>query len=981
MSVSPFKFLDSFTNTPEDKQAYFGRDQEVTQLYDLLSRSNLVVLYGRSGTGKTSLVQCGIAKRSAPHTWYPLFVRREKNLTASLKNRVIQQLTSPTPTPQSIQEALWALFTEKLKPIHLIFDQFEELFVDNENQEEEAGQFFSMLNELIQYDAPCKFIISIREEYIAPLLMYEHHLPTLFDARMRLPPMNNDNLREVILASTKHFGIQLVKGTAVANQIIHAISTDNEHARLPYLQIFLDKLWQMAVAENPNQISFDQHLVGKAQNIANVLKEFLDKQLKNFTDEVTDDLNVALTFLKAMVSKQGTKLPMVYKDLVRKLESPVFPISLIQRCLDFFVKKRLVRPLANEQYELIHDRLAERIHQKEVGYFSIPALDSVPPLPDDILHQDYPFTEQLHGLFLGREEEIQALYNKIVYQREQRSTVLYGGPKVGKTALLRAGLIPLLQLDATVHYFSMREEGWRRAMKLETIFSTQGEGIPNTIVILDDLEEMLKNQPEEVVTQFLEKIAWQQTQHPNLQVVFSLREAELPKLVTYNTLFSDIRDNWLLMYPMEDEKVRQVILHIHKSLNFPIEDPAPVFDQLTGRPNAKKLDQLLVLCQQHIESQKQAQLLASLDEEAKTKKFLGWKSLIEHDSREGYPEDELLHSMGNALAPYHPGLNLNLQSADPIAYRAAVIKALPIVGSLQDNVRRFLVLKQSQSYEKLIRLATTLFRSSLRLLNILLVSQLEEILKERDIVTNELQIKLRPFFSRSRSIEEQFTTLQYLLNLYHNNNYAYFFEGMGKLRVAIQDQPDWAEACSFFEEIEPKRIPLDQMERYGFVAEHLLSSTLQQLAFLATSQLISVIEIKKSGGSYFEHSIVKFGRTFLENEEITMDFAIIYPQNVLLVDNLLIDDSKQESTQMKFLDCSPWILDTASSAKHLHRHRPLYFSYYSPAGILYADHHLGLHSLNVLLSTQNPISRDHDIQHKVEDLMNLLRIPPSSFKK
>jgi Cdc6-like AAA superfamily ATPase len=48
----PFKYLDAYTR--EDKDFYFGRDEEVKQLYEMTFQSDLLLVYGASGTGKTS---------------------------------------------------------------------------------------------------------------------------------------------------------------------------------------------------------------------------------------------------------------------------------------------------------------------------------------------------------------------------------------------------------------------------------------------------------------------------------------------------------------------------------------------------------------------------------------------------------------------------------------------------------------------------------------------------------------------------------------------------------------------------------------------------------------------------------------------------------------------------------------------------------------------------------------------------------------
>src|SRR4029450_13829185 len=54
----PYKFLDPFGLT--DTGLFCGRDQEIAQLQRQFHGTRLLILYGESGTGKTSLIQAGL---------------------------------------------------------------------------------------------------------------------------------------------------------------------------------------------------------------------------------------------------------------------------------------------------------------------------------------------------------------------------------------------------------------------------------------------------------------------------------------------------------------------------------------------------------------------------------------------------------------------------------------------------------------------------------------------------------------------------------------------------------------------------------------------------------------------------------------------------------------------------------------------------------------------------------------------------------
>jgi len=52
----PFKFLEAYKK--EDIEFFFGRDDEIDRLYKMIYQTDIALIYGKSGTGKTSLVQC-----------------------------------------------------------------------------------------------------------------------------------------------------------------------------------------------------------------------------------------------------------------------------------------------------------------------------------------------------------------------------------------------------------------------------------------------------------------------------------------------------------------------------------------------------------------------------------------------------------------------------------------------------------------------------------------------------------------------------------------------------------------------------------------------------------------------------------------------------------------------------------------------------------------------------------------------------------
>ena len=78
---NPIKFLDSYGRN--DYDIFFGRDTETSDLYEKVEKSNIVLLYGMSGTGKTSLINCGLENIYQEDQRIFVYVRKGNNILHS----------------------------------------------------------------------------------------------------------------------------------------------------------------------------------------------------------------------------------------------------------------------------------------------------------------------------------------------------------------------------------------------------------------------------------------------------------------------------------------------------------------------------------------------------------------------------------------------------------------------------------------------------------------------------------------------------------------------------------------------------------------------------------------------------------------------------------------------------------------------------------------------------------------------------------
>jgi hypothetical protein len=355
--TSPFKFLDSYG--AQDSAVFFGRDDEIETLYQLLTESRLVMVYGQSGTGKTSLIQCGLTHKFSPTNWLPVNVRRGDNINAALMTALKALAITPLASDATVPEAIRSVYLDHLRPLFLIFDQFEELYVLGESAEQE--QFYATVRAVLDTELSCRIIVSLREEYLADLDPFERVVPTLFDKRLRVEMMTNLNVEKVILGTCAANGIVLEHGADTARRIIAQLDDKRIGVQLAYLQVYLDHLYRM-VAGGAGPVIFTDAAIAEAGKLGDVMSGFLDEQEKAIQAQLTGKVpaGAIARLLEEFVSGKGTKQPRTYADVLKNITSAE---PWLQSALELMQNSRLLRRV-DDHYELAHDALAARIDER-----------------------------------------------------------------------------------------------------------------------------------------------------------------------------------------------------------------------------------------------------------------------------------------------------------------------------------------------------------------------------------------------------------------------------------------------------------------------------------------------------------------------------------------------------------------------------------------------------------------------------------------
>jgi len=397
MSNYPFKFLDSYTK--ENRAFFFGRDEEINELYEMVFQTNMVFVYGPSGAGKTSLIQCGLASKFEDTDWFELFVRKGDNICKSTLQAIQKNIIASDeedefwedeedyefqiPTFEAVeyttnQQALVQLYNSNLKPIYIIYDQFEELYTLGDEAEQVA--FIDLIKELEQVNIPCTFLFVMREEYLAALYDFEKAVPNLLKKKLRIEHTNFKKVNTIIRGiTTSPLSIISLQGNiaeqeAIVETVFDKVREGKRTIQLPYLQIFMDRMYELVtgdVEKHRNKpVAFSLANVAAMKNIDVLLENFLETQIENVEQTLRSKGNAipadyVMHVLSPLVTLDGTKEPLHKKDLIKKATENGFKPKLINETLSLLENSRILRYRSDEEvYEIAHDTLAKEIANK-----------------------------------------------------------------------------------------------------------------------------------------------------------------------------------------------------------------------------------------------------------------------------------------------------------------------------------------------------------------------------------------------------------------------------------------------------------------------------------------------------------------------------------------------------------------------------------------------------------------------------------------
>ncbi|MEO8373082.1 MAG: hypothetical protein ABI806_28105 [Candidatus Solibacter sp.] len=377
--LSPFREVD--------QQFFHGRETEAEELYRLVMRERLTVLFGLSGLGKSSLLQAGLFPQLRNENTFPVYLRLSYAAEApDLIQQVIKAIAAQAqefdvePPGAKPGETLWEYFhrqendfwNERNRPVVplLVFDQFEEAFtlgqIDAERSAATAGlleqigdlaegRVPSAVKKLLDSEPeqtkgfvfsrhPYKILLSLREDFLAELEPLRPRMPALGTNRFRLLRMNGAAALRVVAQPA-----QLVDKD-VAEEIVRFVAADRTGGPLTNLDVEPALLSVVC-----RELNTKRRSRGDAKITAELLKGSQEQVLEEFYTTSMSEVPPAVRHFveDRLLTVSG------FRDSVA-LENALSEPGVTREAIDKLVQGRLLRAEERagvERMELTHDLL------------------------------------------------------------------------------------------------------------------------------------------------------------------------------------------------------------------------------------------------------------------------------------------------------------------------------------------------------------------------------------------------------------------------------------------------------------------------------------------------------------------------------------------------------------------------------------------------------------------------------------------------
>ncbi|WP_300456732.1 hypothetical protein [Accumulibacter sp.] len=381
-SQAPWPGLAAYDESSSD--FFFGRRDESAELLRMVRQAPLTVVYGKSGLGKTSLLQAGLYPLLRIEHFLPVHLRLDFDAAAHLP--AIQQVALKLDQAlaaagadfpaRNVGEGLWCYLHRRqleiwsrdnypLTPV-LVFDQFEEIFSRGQGDAERLRSTLDALADLIENRIPAeltvgeqgrrtlsgldlqsqryRIVLAFREDFLADVQGWKGQVPSLLRNRLRLLPMSRTQAVEVV----DRAGAAVI-APGVAERVVDFVGNlDLSTAgALPVVEpVLLSLCCYQLNQRRASGARIDLELLNQAGQ--DILEDFYDEALAGMPEGVARFIETHLI--------QGDRYRGSY-PVDQALQDGFLTRAQLSLLADKHRLLRVDQQLGTNRIELIHDRL------------------------------------------------------------------------------------------------------------------------------------------------------------------------------------------------------------------------------------------------------------------------------------------------------------------------------------------------------------------------------------------------------------------------------------------------------------------------------------------------------------------------------------------------------------------------------------------------------------------------------------------------